>query len=378
MRGALWLWLLFAPVLGAVDLSQTVIGQAAATLSAGQWAQIPAPTLTALTIPPSHLYWSDSGTWDPVRQKLVQVGGTGACCEPPGKFRDLQYDAASNVWTISAPIWLTSGHSYDGNALDPATGDRYFVRGSNAQPLVPPEIMKSTDGGATWAAMPRIYPQPFQAISTSGSITWYPDAQALIYIGSGNQVAAYRNGAWQSIAGVPANTWASDRPSSEYNPVHRAVWLGGDTSANVGKSFRLDYNTSTQAFSIVALPAVPFSMRNNTAHHMTDPISGEHLIMRIGTTAVPARQWWGYDVMTGATRDIPELLNSPWDRGSNQYALAHFEIPELGVIATAQQYYGTREFWIYKHVAGSPPPPPPDPCIPAEYNQDPPLEFCAL
>ena len=375
---AVLLALIVSPV-SAVDIWTTVIGQAAATLQAGQWVKIPSPTLTPLVIPYSHLYWSNSGLWDAQRQRFAQMSGSGACCEPPGKFRDLQYDAANNVWTISAPVWLTAGHAYDGNALDPATGDRYFVRGSNSQSLVPPEILKSTDGGATWAALPRIYPQPFQAISTTGSIAWFPDAQALVYIGSGNQVAAFRNGAWQSIPGVPVNAWYGDLTVSEYNPVHRAVWFGSSTSAGVGKSFRLDYNTGTQVFTVVALPAVPFPMKTGAAQHMTDHISGEHLIMRIGTSALPDRQWWGYNLMTGVTRDIPELLNAPWMLDNNSYSAAHAFIPELGVFMAVHQFYTIREVYLYKHVAGAPPPPPPpppDPCIPAEYNVQPPLAFC--
>lgn len=342
--------MLFACVAFA-DIHDTQLGILSGSLASGEYAELPSPTLVALPLSKlgyAQLYWNDSGKWD--GQRISQINGPGTCCGNPPTFRNLSYDTVSDVWSITDTSYTGAGHAYDGNAYDPTSNTHFWARPQT-------RIMASVDQ-ITWWELP---PVPFSDQVISASLTWFPEANgglgALLYFGRTAQIAAYYSGEWHVIS-CPTCNWGSYNSFSQHGS--GIVWFGG-----MLKNWKMNPD-----FSIVALPNSPFETGNNKTYISHDSFSGHFIVTRISD-----RTWWtvtaaGASVWTQKT----EMTNNPMMPFN--YSGFHVPIPELGVIVYVRQYYGLRGAWVWRVSEGYVPPPDPGPCIPAEYDTDPPLAFC--
>ena len=91
-------------------------------------------------------------------------------CADPADYKRISYDVATDAWTIAATPFSGSGHAYDGNALDPATGDHYFALFGQRQ------VNRLREG--TWSKLSDLPWTP--------NVAEYNPVHALLWFGSGN------------------------------------------------------------------------------------------------------------------------------------------------------------------------------------------------
>ena len=288
--------------------------------TAHKWTVMPVnTTLGSLDLSYSLLYWTDSGIWDPVKKKVRWVGGPGTCCANPADYKMINYDEATDTWTVSSTPFSGAGHSYDANAFNPGAGLHYFGL------LSSPTIHAWND--ATWTDLPNA---PFS--STTPSLTWFPDINGgrggLVFLGDNGNLAWYDGSKWTSL---PAVGLSSYNAFSQYNPVKKAVWLGGGGGT---AHFLLDSNLTVHKFA-----DAPISMANGTTIHTCDPVSGKFLVCVSATTT-----WWEFDPDKDQWAQITDM--------TPKFSLAsafHIPIPEYGVIMVFNLASTTKNVYLYRH-----------------------------
>ncbi len=367
-----WLLALLVSTPAWADIHDTVLGKLAAATPVGEWMELPAPSLKAISLGDlsySTFYYTNKGYHNPVSNKLSWIGGPGNCCANPHgpMFRRLDYDMAADQWALTLKTqWPTftsgAGHGGDANAIDKASGDEYFA--------LPSDRIYLMRGGNEY----QLPPVPFATgrNTVEPAIEWFPEADALIYVGgSGTHLAAYRDGAWAVIP-VPAptptqtpNGWGNYNQVAQYDPVHKQIWLGGGF-----KSYRLDAN-----LKLTRLADPPFNISINSAWHGADPNTG-HFI----STRSSDRSWWDFDLQADKWTPLSPPRNAlavgePLMKSAFTHVV--YQIPELGGILYVGNYWTQRYVRFYR-ASATPEPPVSDKCIPAEFNTAPPLAFCPL
>jgi hypothetical protein len=137
---------------------------AARGLAPRTWAALPDnPSLHALELTYSLLYWNDSAVWNPASRQIHWVGGPGTCCANPAEYKRISYDVSTDVWSIADTPFAGSGHAYDGNAFDPDGGYHFFA-------LFGDREVNRFDG-ATWNKLPAL---PWDVTVAVGQ-TWFPE-----------------------------------------------------------------------------------------------------------------------------------------------------------------------------------------------------------
>ncbi|MBW8889105.1 MAG: hypothetical protein JF616_15230 [Fibrobacteres bacterium] len=287
-------------------------------------------SLNALDLESSILYWTNSGVWDPVKKQVRWIGGPGTCCSSLPTFKMITYDEATDTWAITPTPYTGSGHGYDGNAINPATGLHYF--GQKDEPQV------RVWDGASFSLLPAA---PVSALTTP-SLTWFPElnsgAGGLLFMGDEGKLAWYNGSQWTSITGVQTTGYDN---FSEYNPVDKVVWLGNGSGA-----YRLSAD-----LTLTRLAAAPFSLEGNAcALHSCDPLSGLYIVTNLANNT-----WWTFDIMTDTWAQIagqagkPEFGTSCNGSGNNQFQVP---ISDYGVILYVD--HGTSPLSVYLYKPSAP------------------------
>lgn len=238
------------------------LGDLAAALPAKSFVKITGnASLIALSLESSIMYWTNSGVWDPIKKQVRWMGGPGSCCANPPVYKMITYDVATDNWSIAATPYTGTGHGYDGNTLNPATGLHYF--GQKDEPQV------RVWNGASFSLLPAA---PVSAMTTP-SLTWFPEINSgsggLLFMGDEGKLASYNGTTWTAITGVQVTGYDN---FSEYNPVKKVVWLGSGSG-----SYRLSAN-----MTLTKLAAAPFSLEGNAcALHSCDPVSGLYIVTNL-------------------------------------------------------------------------------------------------
>lgn len=362
MRFAILILALFVSTVQA-DIRDTAIGEAAAMLGAGEYTEItPNTSFDALPIHYSLFYWMDGAVWDPVTERIMAVMGPGTCCANPALYKRIIYTPATNLWTIEDTPFVGAHHGYDGNALDPETGTHYFHLQAG------PVYQRGPDD-TEWTALPAMPYSPTSP-TTGASITWFPEAQALLYFAPAGRVAYFRDGVWTKI---PVPSWPG-KMASQYDAKQHAIWVVAGT-----QSWRLNAD-----LTMTRLTDLPEAMGTGTSLTSTDPASGKHLVTII-KGAAPLPRWYEFDLATDTWTRKAELDTLPF----LPYARTpfHVPLPDLGVIMYVTHYYSERKAWLYRYSEPvepppepeePPPPQPPEPptcippgtetCLPDEYS----------
>jgi hypothetical protein len=299
----------------------SVLSEAAARLNARQWTMLSLnnPTLGALDLHYSLLYWNDSGVWDPVKRKVRWVGGPGTCCANPADYKMITYDEATDVWALNNTPFSGSGHAYDANAFNPGAGLHYFG-------LIGSSTLRSYND-VTWSSLPDA---PFSA--TTPSLTWFPDINngqgGLVFHGDNGRIAWYNGSSWATVSSVSLSSYNS---FSQYNPVYKGVWLGGCGSRS---NWFLDTSLTTRR-----LADAPVSMGNGSTMETCDPVSGNFLMYDRN-----AEVWYELDMKTDNWSQINNMtpsfaLNSAF----------HVPISEYGVILVFNHASSAKTAYLYKH-----------------------------
>jgi hypothetical protein len=284
-------------------------------------------SLNALSLEYSIMYWTNSGVYDPIKKQVRWIGGPGSCCSNPPVFKMITYDEATDTWTVAETPYTGTGHGYDANTINPATGLHYF--GQKDEPQV------RVWNGASFALLPAA---PFSSMTTP-SLTWYPQvnsgAGGLLFMGDEGKLAWYNGTTWTAITGVQVTGYDN---FSEYNRINKVVWLGSGSG-----SYRLSAD-----LTLTKLAAAPFSLEGNAcALHSCDPISGLFIVTNLANSS-----WWTFDIMADSWVQITGLVNKPdfgtgcGGNGNNQFQVV---IPEYGVIMYVDHNTTPLSVYLYKH-----------------------------
>lgn len=283
-------------------------------------------SLDALNLESSLLYWTNSGVWDPIRKQVRWIGGPGTCCSSSPTFKMITYDEATDSWSVTPTPYTGSGHGYDGNTINPATGLHYF--GQKDEPQV------RVWDGAAFSLLPA---SPVSSMTTP-SLTWFPEinsgAGGLLFMGDEGKLAWYNGTQWTSITGVQLTGYDN---FSEYNPVHKVVWLGSGSG-----SYKLSAD-----LTLTKLAAAPFSLEGNAcALHSCDPVSGLYIVTNLANNS-----WWTFDIMTDTWAPMtgmsgqPDFGTSCGGSGNNQFQVP---IPDYGVILYMDHNTTPASVYLYK------------------------------
>jgi hypothetical protein len=310
----------------------SVLRDLALALPARAFVKLPANAgLDALAMDNSLLYYTDSGVWDPVRKKMAWVGGPGTCCADPAIYKRISYDEATDHWDIQATPFSGSGHGYDANAMDPASGIHYFAFWDDRK-------IKTWDGKA-WGALPE-HPLP---ANIAVSLSWFPDLQGgkgglVLVLGSG-RAAWFDGAAWTEIKGGEAAPWGEYDVFSEYSPALGKLWLGSGAEGS-----RIHFLLDAQ-LKLTRMRDAPFDIKDNDALKSADPVGGRFLVYDMA-----GRAWWEFDAAKDEWNALTGLKSQP-DLGGE--SLLQVPLPEYGVILIFRHYANVREIYLYRHSAGT-------------------------
>lgn len=314
----------------------TALAQAAASLSAGQSVKLATPLTGDGTIYGSEgdsiLQWGDSGYYDPTRKEIGFIGKVSGSGAYP--YHWLVYDEIANTWSITRPVWSSensTGHGYDHNTIDPATGTVYF------RPFDGKFVYKwngSWSTTATWSYSTNIV----------GGLSWFPGV-GLMY-NDGWRLLLYDGSSWSEVANFETSSY---HEFSEYNSTANVLIFGG------GESSPLRKMTAGLAVSTLATP--PFTLGSSSGKSVTtsDPNSATIIAYQKGTT-----NWAKYDITTDSWTSLTQCSgdgSSPANGTPNLvgdfgYFVIGIAIPQYGVIVFIQ-YRGAgstpADVWLYRH-----------------------------
>jgi hypothetical protein len=319
-------------VLFFLTISQaTVIGDLAAAMPERTFVKVPTPpSLQNMDLVRSTFAWNNSAVWDPVKKEVRQICAAGTCCSN-GQYFMVTYDDATNTWKkVNAPF-MGSGHAYDGNALNPATGYHYFGRFHDDN--------VRTWNGYVFGMLP---PLPISA-ATTPACTWFPEINngngGLVYIGTSGRWCWWDGQKWTSMPTLSGlgtyNTFV------EYHPVHKVVWAG---AGNGGDRVSYRINANLQA---TKLNNAPISLNNHQSVQSYDPSSGKYVIFSQNDNSL-----WEFDIISDTWNKI---TNATGPRPSGTTTPYMFQVPidDYGVIMYLWYYYDRREIYLYKHTKSS-------------------------
>ena len=219
------------------------------------------------------IQWGNSLVYDPTRKEVTFIGKRDSVYP----YHWLLYDETTGTWSNSRLVWSTSGvsgHGYDHNAIDPATGTLYHKAYGDPAVHV---------WNGSWSTLP--------AIPTSiiiGGLTWFPGV-GLMY-NDGSKLCRYSGGAWSTIQSFGGDTYDD---FSEYNSTANVLIFSANNS----------YYKMTAGLAVSAIAAPPFkiSVSKNTGLAVSDP-RGAYII---AYNRASPYQWARYDINANSWASIP-------------------------------------------------------------------------
>jgi hypothetical protein len=244
-------------LLAAAAARATVLGDLAASLKEGQWAELKTNGYTDALITTGTdniLNYSSSAVWDPIKKEIRFVGQGHQEAE-----KMIVYSDADNTWrNAPSPGGGGIGHGYDHNALDPKTGIEFYRKFASTQVLA---------YNGSWSADPAL-PGNDNDVACCGSLTFFPDMNALTFWGGG-ALYVMKNGKWsQAASGLPMGEYHN---VSEYSPAYGMVYGGGGNDDN-----HL-YGLSASG-KVLEIASAPLGLGIYSALMVADPVSGELVV----------------------------------------------------------------------------------------------------
>lgn len=313
----------------------TVLSVAAASLAAGQCRKL-STTLLGSTLHfgaegSNFIKWANSAYYDPTRKEIGFIGKM----ESSNPYHWLVYDETNNSWSNNRALWSSgnfSGHGYDHNAFDPATGTVYFRPYGDG-------VVRTWNGAwgtlADWVSSAEIV----------GGLTWFPGVGLVYNDGKGER--RYSGGSWSTIRSLGGDSY---HDISEHNSTANVLIFGGGNGSS--------YYKMTSGLTITSIASPPFGLgAGETQGLLVTDTSSDQLIARNPNDGA----WAQYDISANAWTTLSQSSGN----GSNPQT----GLPNLGVNATGQhviacpvpaygvivfiQYKGSgstaAEVWVYKH-----------------------------
>lgn len=320
----------------------TALAQAANQLAAGQCIRLPI-TITAgqvLDDGAPITKWGSSACWDPNAREVLYVGKRQ---DASHAYKFLTYHEDTNACDLArdpANTANVSGHGYDHNAINPATGE-FFYREFN-------DLTVHRWFGGEWDDLPVIP----AAVSHASSLTYVPGVGLLTV--DPVRIRRYNGSAWdvlKTLGGADAN-----HSVSEYNPNSNELVFGG---GNNGDALSI-MDCATLEVSAVDTP--PFNVGSGgdgtdlQGVIVTDPSGNGWITCEKGTgnwayldsdgswTTLTQSSGDGSSAQTG----LPNLLASNTDAGLSRIAAP---ISTYGV-TWWHEYVGgadVAKIWLYRH-----------------------------
>jgi hypothetical protein len=347
----------------------TPLGDIAASLQPGQWAEVKANNQvtngTSIFSTPENggsiLEYAGKGVWDPVSRQFLFLGASHA-----GSFvtKFVRYSASTNSWTALAPPPFQTAHAYDHQATNQGI---YYHRQYNGTDV---RTYNIADG--TWGLLPDFlnligYRQVagslefFPELGPSGSLIFFDgDWGVLRYNLSSNQWSLVtRTNA--SSSGVKMGPYHN---VSAYSRVHKLIIFGGgndSTDPNTGQwqqGSRMFYKLDSTG-TVKKLPTAPVSIGVwgiGKGYLVPDPVSGNFIALG------PDGSQWLLDPIN----ETWNALNAPPPPFLESLDFITFApIPDYGVI-----FFTTpKSVYLYKPNFGgtvaAPPPLPSDTSAPS-------------
>lgn len=325
----------------------TVLGNLAAQLAPGTWAELTTSGLTSsfLLDPAGNghdiLEYSDDALWNPVAKEFWY---TGAGHVGAGKF--IRYQDATNAWgQLSSPSTFSGIHSYDHNAIDPVRGIHY-KRHAGTYSFY--RYSLSTD---SWSSLPSI--TGVSGPSVAGALEYFPDRDSLIYVesaygapGSYGRVFEYRfaSASWSQLA--DGLTMGPYHNFAAYSPIHKVMIVGGGNGS--AEIYRLN------AGGVIAkMSNAPLDLGINNTVITIDPLAGNFLVLG------PDKSFRSYNPITDTWAVLNKIGQTPpnfWDAsgGSAAFRIVATPVSTYGVTMFLAWNNGSPKVYLYKHSAGTP------------------------
>jgi hypothetical protein len=256
------------------------------------------------------------------------------------------YTRATNAWTVSTwPGGCSSGtasspcfnHAYDHNTVDPLTGDVYWRHYADGK-----TVRRGTNQGTTWSTLP---PVPANQGQCCLILKYFPERGGLVWVDPdwGAFIWTKSTNTWTRIADTSVNEtalvnfgWATSvsNISGVYSPAKRLLLVVANSNM-----WKLD-ETGTWTQLVTA----PISLGINASSMVADPVSGDLVVMRNGSTTMRRLNPDGAGSWSTISATIPASLmelNGPGD------GLVSAPITNYGVIMYVK-YGGTTETWLFK------------------------------
>lgn len=325
---------------GACAANASTLSDAAESLSAGESIKITTTDLATVNQQDGNTLtmWGNTGSWDSINQKIYFIGKRNSS----NPHRMMVYTESTNTWTTDNSIHASltsnqSGHAYDGNAIDPATGDIYFRRYEDSGHC-DDTVFKWTRSTDTWS----ILANTSNRIHCCEALEWWP-GRGLVF-SDVYSVEIYGGSSWSEIidddgtlSGIGYHSFGEVQPTAD-------IYVFGGGNDGSTKLYRLEADNT-----LTTLGAAPFGLGNHETSQgilVYDPGSSYYIAW---DQADAWRQFDGandsWSVLTECSGDGSTACTGTPNL-TEQTSVA-VPISTYGVIA----FFGgsSNDVWLYKH-----------------------------
>lgn len=353
----------------------SVLSDAVAALQPGQWTTIQTNNINAALTGTGGASgfifgYTETIKWDPVTRRLFYVGSDHNSTPSTMYARHVQYDEATNAWTVrSQQGWFAASsgaamHGYDHLALDPARRFLYHRRFGSLT-----TYRWNIDTGA-WTTMPDNTVTNYNSCCVG--IDYSPELGGIVWggveSGTNGSLFLLRDSTltWSRLGQAAAYPMGTLHNFAEYNPVHKVVLFGGGDGNN-----RKMYKVNATG-TVTPLQDAPADLGTQRSVVTVDPVSGLYLVFVASNTS----GFYTYNVTTDAwtwRSGTPPIFQAPVNNPA-VHGLVGGPISTYGVNVFVDCEHDNCVVRLYKHSAGGGgPPPPPDTTAPTISLTAPPI-----
>jgi len=334
----------------------TTLSTLAASLSPGQFAQIPEAQMSGfgngLIMTPQGAgcanfqdtitQFANKAVWNTILNQFMFVGSPHGSCNT---WRLVIYDDATNTWSIgpSPSAGNQPQHSYDHNTINPANGTMYW-RDFNSL-----SFRTLPNGAGSWSSIASFS----SSNQCCGALEYFPDQNRLIFIDGDNGGRSYNpaTNAWTQLwfgfngGGSPILDVGHHSNWAEYSNLGLLVFGGS------GGNYKM--NAAGTITTMSSPPFGNFTIGNegSCCSVAADPVTG-HLVVISGSNVWNLNPTTGTWTSTGTT--------APSYFGNAAQDLISAPISDYGVIMYVKcNRSSSCQAYLYKHGAGTPDTTPP-------------------
>src|SRR5262245_56788690 len=248
----------------------TELGQLAASMKAGAWAELKTDnlidTLRAKGASGAIFGYNEDAVWDPKTRQFFYVGG-----DHNDTVRFITYEDKTNIWkAMPQPPWVGKGtsHGYSHHGLDAVRGLLYyFPFGDRGRTVHRYDIAKGT-----WSTLPKLDPPEYLACCVG--VEYFPELDGLVVAnGGGGKGSVHlfqeKTQKWTTLASdLPMGPYHN---TAQYSPGHKIVLFGGGNGSS--DLYKLDAKGK-----VTTMNKTPIGIGVMQSILTLDPVSGGFLL----------------------------------------------------------------------------------------------------